>query len=90
MKPPTDNQIMEDVYKNTFNETSREIEMYINGMKAMRDKWLLSTNPAMEYDKGQSFIYERDGNSIYRRPFGSLEPRELIKITTDEGINNRD
>ena len=40
MKPPTDDKIREAVYSQTFQETSKSIEAYINGMIDMRDIWL--------------------------------------------------
>lgn len=42
MKPPTDEEIREEVYSNTYQETSDEIEGFIKGMIYMRDKWLKS------------------------------------------------
>lgn len=42
MKPPTDEEIRGEVYSNTFQETSDNIEMFINGMIHMRNKWIKS------------------------------------------------
>ena len=64
----TDEEIRKYVYANTFQETSPEIEAYIQGMIAMRD---------ME-DKDK-YIYERDGDTIYQRKFGS-HPSTRVKI----------
>ena len=77
MKPPTDNEIMEMVYSQTMQETGREVEVYIEGMKNMRDIWQkVIDSPDIVSDK---WIYERDGDLIYRRHFGAAhETRELL------------
>ena len=38
--PPTDKEIMEYVYSNTFQETSDCIESFIKGMIEMRNIWI--------------------------------------------------
>jgi hypothetical protein len=83
VKPPTDEEIREEVYSNTFQETGDEIEAFIRGMIYMRDKWLESNYVP--------WIYERDGNKIYRRPFGSNpSARELINTLKNEDITDGD
>lgn len=77
MKPPTDEEIRKEVYIGTMQETGREVEMYINGMIHMRDKWAQSLLPP-PVDESK-WIYERDGEKIYRRNFGAPpESRKLI------------
>ena len=64
----TDEEIRTYVYSNTFQETSPEIEAFINGMIAMRDMSKEDVN-----------IYERDGDTVYQRKFGS-DPSTRVKI----------
>jgi hypothetical protein len=70
--PPTDNEIDTYVYSNTYNETGDNITWLINGMKHMRDSWKESL-----IDPSVPWIYERDGDTVYRRRHGSTE-RKII------------
>jgi hypothetical protein len=82
--PPTDMEIESYVYEHTMQETSDNIREFINGMKEMRDLWMESVKIN---DGGQvitsltdgelPWIYERDGNTVYRRRLGSKE-REIV------------
>jgi flagellar basal body rod protein FlgG len=78
MKPPTDDEIREEVYRGTMQETGREVDMYINGMIYMRNMWQKSLDGNLTIDETK-WVYERDGDKIYRRNFGAPhETRELI------------
>jgi hypothetical protein len=74
VKPPTDEEIRTYVYANTHKETSDMIEMFINGMKALRDIWVESM--------AQPYIYEKDDKDIvYKRRLGAdPSTREEVKL----------
>jgi hypothetical protein len=72
MKAPTEKEIREEVYSNTFNETSEFIESFINGAIWMARKWANEPPP-------KPYIYERDEDKIYRRGYGTdTMTRELL------------
>jgi hypothetical protein len=77
MEPPTDDEIRTEVFTETMQETGREVEMYIQGMICMRDKW----RRAVEEERFavHKYIYERDEDKVYRREFGfdTKEPIDL-------------
>jgi hypothetical protein len=77
MRPPTDQEIENEVYTGTMQETGPEIDGFIKGMKHMRDKWVESlTRNLVQSDE---WIYERDGSTVYRRHFGAdPSTREVV------------
>lgn len=67
----TDDDIRKEVYGMTHQETSSEVEGFIKGMIFMRDKLFRTFN--------DDWIFERDGDKVYKRKFGSdPSTRELI------------
>lgn len=74
MKRFTDEEIRTLVYANTMQETSDNVEWFIKGMMYMRD--ITFDAPVITSDKD---IYERDGDKIYARKFGS-NPQTRVLI----------
>jgi hypothetical protein len=68
MRVPTEAEIREEVYTNTFQETGSEIEVFINGSLWVLEKWA-KANEAEANQRKEAYIYERDDDSIRRRKF---------------------